>query len=131
MCVNEIADERNWCQMNTKGNEVMFAGGVPGDSVEDVFRLLAGSVGDKALGYPDGEIDERAGWVVNLAHNTWPHVKGLEQLNPPVDKELDVEAGTSQFNHYTALEGVTELDLRGSFRTHVRRSSPMGSLPAS
>ncbi len=99
--------------MKTQGNEVMFAGGVPGDSVEDVFRMLSDSVGDKALGYPDGEIDERAGWVVNLAHNTWPHVKGLEQLNPPVDKELDVEAGTSQFNHYTVREGVTELDLRG------------------
>jgi len=48
---------------------VMFTGGIPADSVEGVFELLATTVGERAAFWPDGEINpERRGWVgaINL-----------------------------------------------------------------
>jgi len=43
---------------------IMFTGGIPADSVEGVFSLLAETVGDRAAFWPDGEInDERRGWI--------------------------------------------------------------------
>ncbi|CDP86684.1 MULTISPECIES: hypothetical protein [Mycolicibacterium] len=45
---------------------ILFTGSVPGGSAEEVFRTLAGSVGARALAYPDGEIDPRRAFVSGL-----------------------------------------------------------------
>lgn len=63
--------------MDIKHSEVMFTGGAPGDSVEQVFRMLAGAAGDRTFALPDGENGERSGFVTNLNHNVWPKVEGL------------------------------------------------------
>nr|WP_265975423.1 hypothetical protein [Brucella intermedia] len=43
---------------------VMFSGGIPADSVEGVFDLLASTVGERVDFWPDGEINpERRGWI--------------------------------------------------------------------
>lgn len=43
---------------------VMFSGGIPADGAEGVFTLLAETVGDRALSWPDGETTpERRGWI--------------------------------------------------------------------
>jgi hypothetical protein len=92
--------------------ELMFTGGVPYNSVEEVFRALSGAVGDRAIAYPDGEIGELAGWVHNLNHNTWPNVEGVEQLGGGDD--IDIDAAQATHRTFKIKEGVTELDLRGT-----------------
>ncbi len=97
--------------MAASNAEVMFTGGIPFDTVEDVFRTLAGAVGARALGYPDGEIGELTGWVHNLNHNTWPKAVGVELLGGGDD--IDVEAQTASSSQFKIKVGVTEIDLRG------------------
>ncbi|NKC23312.1 hypothetical protein HED50_21620 [Ochrobactrum oryzae] len=42
----------------------MFSGGIPADSVEGIFDLLASTVGERVAFWPDGEINpERRGWI--------------------------------------------------------------------
>ena len=97
--------------MTRRRADVMFTGGAPYESVEDVFRALSAAVGDRALGYPDGELGDRSGWVTSLGVSTWPKVAGLDQF--AAGNELDGEADSIAFNHYKVRDGVTELDLRG------------------
>jgi hypothetical protein len=97
--------------MARRSADVMFTGGVPYDSVEDVFRALSSAVGGRALGYPDGELGERSGWVTSLGDSTWPKVAGLEQASTAND--LGGDAGSITFKQWTVREGVTDLDLRG------------------
>jgi hypothetical protein len=61
---------------------VMFSGGVPADSVSEVFGLLADSVGDRALAYPDGEIGDRRDWIIAINQNVMPEVAGIEVIGP-------------------------------------------------
>jgi hypothetical protein len=44
--------------------------GVRATSVEEVFETLSAAVGPRALAYPDGEIDERRGWISTLNTET-------------------------------------------------------------
>src|SRR4051812_2992376 len=90
---------------------VMFTGGVPYESVEDVFRALATAVGDRALGYPDGELGVRSGWVTSLGVSTWPKVAGLERFS--ASNTLEGATDSIEFSHYKVRDGVTKLDLRG------------------
>jgi hypothetical protein len=46
--------------MTNPSHVILFTGGVPLDTVEDVFRTLAGAVGSRAYAYPHGENDGRA-----------------------------------------------------------------------
>jgi hypothetical protein len=58
--------------------------GVPAASVEEVFETLSAAVGARALAYPDGEVDERRGWISTLDAETWPHVAGLMEIDSPL-----------------------------------------------
>jgi hypothetical protein len=91
--------------------DVMFTGGVPAETVEDVFRMLAGAVGDRALAYPDGEIGERSGWILNLNRTTWPEVEGVTRAYAATEDETGTPS--SGFGTFRIEEGVKELDLRG------------------
>ncbi len=97
--------------MAARDAQVMFTGGIPFETVEDVFRTLSGAVGGRALGYPDGEIGELSGWVHNLNHNTWSKAEGVDILGG--GDNLDIEAKTASSRQFKLKPGVTKLDLRG------------------
>lgn len=89
-------------------HDVVFTGGVPAQSVEDVFRVLAGAVGGRALAYPDGEIDERWAWVVTL-NAVWPHVEGLDEIPSPLPEDHPARI----FRTCKLRQGVNRLELKG------------------
>jgi hypothetical protein len=95
--------------MATQTHDVLFTGGVPGDTVEEVFRTLAGFVGSRALAYPDGEIGERTSWIGALNQTTWPHVDGLEEIPTP----LPADHPFGSHRTFVIADGVKSLDLRG------------------
>lgn len=95
--------------MTVPRHDVLFTGGVPGDTVEEVFRMLAGSVGSRALAYPDGEIGERTSWIGALNETTWPNVEGLEEVPTP----LSADHPFGSRRTFVIGDGVESLDLRG------------------
>jgi hypothetical protein len=95
--------------ISVREHDVLFTGGVPGDSVEDVFRVLAGSVGGRALAYPDGEIGERRAWILTLNTTTWPNVDGLEEIPVPLPEDHPARI----FKTFTIKQDVDKLDLKG------------------
>jgi len=87
---------------------LMFTGGIPADSVEGVFELLADTVGNRAAFWPDGEINpERRGWVGAINTEVLAKAPCFEQIPLPPGlpegypfKTLKIRAGA-------------EVDLRG------------------
>jgi hypothetical protein len=59
---------------------VLFAGAVPEEDVETVFRLLAGEVGSRALALPDGEVGDRRGWIYALKRTVWERCEDIEAI---------------------------------------------------
>jgi hypothetical protein len=61
---------------------VMLVGGVPGNSAEEVLRVVAPIVGDLAIGLTDGEFGLRRFWVFFVAINTWDKHPDMELIRP-------------------------------------------------
>jgi hypothetical protein len=59
---------------------VLFTGAVPADSVENVYRLLAKTVGSRAMAYPDGELNERQYWIGALRDTVWERCADVEPI---------------------------------------------------
>lgn len=99
-----------------KGNfwmsqNVMFSGGIPADGAEGVFTLLADTIGDRALSWPDGETTpQRRGWIGAVNNEVL--------AKAPCFEEVDADLGQSEDHAYqvfTTLRirpGAT-VDLRG------------------
>lgn len=90
-------------------HDLLFTGGFPGESVEEVFRAMSGAVGARALAYPDGENGDRSMWIINLNSTTWPHVDGLEE----VSSQLPENHPFRPIRNFRIREGVKELRLEG------------------
>ncbi|HWH93068.1 MAG TPA: hypothetical protein VNT03_04345 [Baekduia sp.] len=89
---------------------MLFTGGIPAESVEDVFRLLAGTVGSRAMSYPDGELNERGMWIGALKDAVWERCDQLERI-PSALPEGTPEA--EMFPSYRVKDGVTDVRLEG------------------
>lgn len=96
--------------MEKSNADVMFTGGVPGDSVEDVFTQLSNAVGDRAIAYPDGEHGERNAWILGVSLNVFPKVAGLEKVKSP----LPYGHAYKYFNNFKISDGVKEINLDGA-----------------
>src|SRR5947209_2692682 len=70
---------------------VLFVGGVPCETTEQVMRICSAAVGGRALALPDGEIGDRSMWIGSLGKLTWAHVPSLETL--PADPDIPVAFG--------------------------------------
>jgi hypothetical protein len=88
---------------------VLFTGGVPADTVENVFRALATAVGSRAMAYPDGEINERRHWVGALKNTVWGRCEGLEMI----PSEMPGEVQQVMFPSFRLKDGVSEVHLEG------------------
>jgi hypothetical protein len=90
---------------------VMFSGGIPAGSAEDVFNLLAENIGDRAIAWPDGETSPRRSSWIGAINN---QVLAAADCFEPVDAELgqDDDHAYQAFKSLKIKEGV-ELDLRG------------------
>jgi hypothetical protein len=90
-------------------HDLIFTGGFPGDSVEQILRTMASAVGGRALAYPDGEQGERSGWVTNLSSSTWPNVEGVEEVPSSLPEEHPYRIMRS----FRIRDGISELRLEG------------------
>jgi len=68
--------------MSRAKRPVMLVGGVPGNSAEEVFRVVAPIVGDLAVGLTDGEFGVRRFWIFFVAINTWDKHPDMELIRP-------------------------------------------------
>lgn len=93
-------------------HSAFFTGAVPADTVEDVFRTLAGAVGPRALAYPDGEINDRRYWIGALKNTVWSRCDGTQMI----PSEMPGEAEQDMFPAFRLRDGVTEVHLEGLLR---------------
>ncbi|MGC5614714.1 hypothetical protein [Georgenia sp. Z1491] len=107
---------------------VMFSGGIPADGAEGVFTLLADTIGDRALSWPDGETTpQRRGWIGAVNNEVLATAPCFEE----VDADLG-QPGDHAYQVFRTLRirpGAT-VDLRGhlpyardaidSYRTFTR-----------
>ena len=90
---------------------VMFSGGIPADSVEGVFDLLASTVGERAAFWPDGEINpERRGWIGAINNMVLAAAPCFEEIPSPLS--LPKEHPYHLFKTLKIRDGAT-VDLRG------------------
>src|SRR5690348_989727 len=68
--------------MSRAKRPVMLVGGVPGNSAEEVFGVVAPIIGDLAVGLTDGEFGVRRFWVFYVAVNTWDKHPDVELIRP-------------------------------------------------
>ncbi len=90
---------------------VMFSGGIPADGAEGVFSLLADTIGNRALSWPDGETDvERRGWITAVNN----HVLATAPCFEEAPRDLSQPEGHryQQWKSLRIRPGAT-VDLRG------------------
>jgi hypothetical protein len=65
------------------GENLLFVGSVPFDSVEDVMGTLGPRFGEALPALPDGEVGERRSWVNRLSYQIFSGHQDLETLKRP------------------------------------------------
>jgi hypothetical protein len=99
--------------MSRAEKPVLLVGAVARDTAEEVFRLLGPTVGDLAIGIPDGEPGMRRFWILYVAEKTWrPHpdlelIRDTQERTPGIPSF--VPGGYHDFQWFAAKKGVTEL----------------------
>lgn len=88
---------------------IMFSGGIPAQSAEGVFDLLASKIGDRAAFWPDGEVtSRRRGWIDAINNEVLAKAPCFE---PTVDPSTG-EPSFVVFKMLKIRDGVT-VDLKG------------------
>lgn len=90
---------------------VMFSGGIPADDAEGVFTLLASSIGDRALAWPDGETTPgRRGWITGVNNNVLAAAPCFEETTRALH-----QPGDHRYQQWKALRirPGADVDLRG------------------
>ncbi|MCI1207626.1 MAG: hypothetical protein LKF98_05060 [Microbacteriaceae bacterium] len=91
--------------------KVMFSGGIPAADAEEVFTLLADTVGDRAESWPDGETTPgRRGWITGVNNNVLAPAPCFEP-----DQRILSQPQDHRYQHWKPLRirPGAELDLRG------------------
>lgn len=91
-------------------HSVLFTGAVPADSVEDVFRLLAKTVGSRAMAYPDGELNERQYWIGALRETVWERCADVERIPSRIPEGSPLR---NMFPSYRVKDGVSAVRIDG------------------
>lgn len=99
--------------MSKTDKPVLLIGAVGGDTSEEVFRVLGPTVGDLAIGIPDGEPGLRRFWILFVAERTWRVHPDMELVrenaeNPPGMPPF-VPGGYHDFKWFAPKAGITEL----------------------
>lgn len=97
--------------MSKAKKPVLMVGGIPGDTAEEVFRLIGPSVSDLCYGIPDGEIGVRRLWILFCSYRTFLHTPDLECVRKPrgiPGMPEYVPAGYFDFYQFTVKKGVAK-----------------------
>jgi len=70
--------------MTLEGKPLLLVGSVPGETADEVFRLIAPSIGELLAGIGDGEPGYRAKWVVFNAPQVFEPAAGVEVARRPL-----------------------------------------------
>ncbi|MSQ70672.1 MAG: hypothetical protein EXR27_05185 [Betaproteobacteria bacterium] len=93
--------------------ELLLVGSVPMETAEEVFRALAGPLGQWLAYIPDGEIAERQYWVDGFAYRVLNGHQDLETIKRPAPDEGGVERWKPRGLHdefnFRVKPGVTEV----------------------
>lgn len=90
---------------------VLLTGGIPGDSAEEIFDLLADTLGSRAKYWPDGEITpQRRGWIGAVNAAVLAEAPCFEAV--PSTLSLPQDHPYHRFKTLRIKQGVP-LDLRG------------------
>ena len=108
--------------------DVLLVGSVPLETVEDVFRTCAKSLGRHAYALPDGEVGERSTWIMALPYLTYVHNQDIEPIvmarredvKSPEDHSAEKMAKT--FSLFRFKPGVTETVFDLHFRAEALKS---------
>ena len=97
----------------------LLVGGIPGETAEEVFRLVGPIIGDLAIGLTDGETGARRGWVLFIAGGLWLNHPQLKMVRPSrghpgapdiVPGVLKLPAGYDDLPWFEPEPGITVLD---------------------
>jgi len=72
--------------MAAERGEVFLVGSIPLDTVDEVFHLCGTLLGDRLASIPDGEVGDRAYWIIYVAYRTYhghPEIETLQRPEPP------------------------------------------------
>lgn len=72
-----------------ESRDVLFVGGVPLESAEEVMRLCGAAAGDRALSMPDGELGDRSFWIGGLGQSVWSRQASLIKIDQDPDDPVD------------------------------------------
>lgn len=124
---------------------VHLVGSVPLETVEDVLRTCAATLGTLVSAYPDGEVGERKYWTFYLPTRTYSKHADLEAVNAPPDGQVRQPtrgASKNEWNRswwtFRLRAGVTQLTFESlgyaqeatrSYAT-FRRLREAGEIPA-
>lgn len=90
----------------------MFAGGIPADSTEEVYTLLAEAVGDRAISWPDGEnTPARLKWIGGVNKRVLTPAECFEIVD---DRDVPKPAvHDEEGRHRLRIRPGATVDLRG------------------
>ena len=99
--------------MSKAEKPVLLVGTVARDTPEEVFRLVGPTVGDLAVGIPDGEHGMRRFWILYIAEKTWRAHPDMEVIREPRETPPGlpswVPGGYHDFQWFAPKAGVTKL----------------------
>lgn len=116
--------------MTCMNRNIMFAGGIPADSTEEVYTLLAEAVGDRAVSWPDGEnTPARLKWIGGVNKRVMTPAECFEIVD---DRDVPKPAVHDEEGRATACASAPERRWICAVvcRTRRTRSSPTRSSPA-
>ncbi|MGH7962881.1 MAG: hypothetical protein ACRERD_13800 [Candidatus Binatia bacterium] len=117
--------------------EVLLVGSVPLDTVAEVFRTCAQTIGNCVPSLPDGEVGDRSVWVIYQAYRVFHEHPQLETLQRP--QGTWIPAGLGDIWQFRVKQGVDKMqfeDLKyasaalASYRTFCALRD-RGEIPAS
>lgn len=94
--------------MATKSNDLLLVGSVPLASVEKVFRTCGTLIGDRVPCLPDGEVGDRAYWILYLAYRTYHGHPDINTVQKPATGWLPT-TGLGDVWSFKLKPGVTKL----------------------
>lgn len=98
--------------MTCMSRNIMFAGGIPADSTEEVYSLLAEAVGDRAISWPDGEnTPARLKWIGGVNKRVLTPAECFEIVD---DRDVPKPAvHDEEGRHRLRIRPGATVDLRG------------------
>ncbi|MGH8597882.1 MAG: hypothetical protein ACREXT_14590 [Gammaproteobacteria bacterium] len=94
-----------------KNSDVLLVGSVPLASVDEVFHLCGTLIGDRVACLPDGEIGDRAYWILYLAYRTYHGHPDIRTVQKPATGWLPT-TGVGDVWSFKLKRGVKKLKFK-------------------